>query len=40
MEYQKWYEKYEKDLFKDFADLNGVDFNLFCDREFERSLDK
>lgn len=40
MEFQEWYKKHEKELYEEFANVNGENFHFFCDREFEESIEK
>ena len=39
MEFQEWYLKNEKELFEEFANVNGWGFSEFCQREFDRGVD-
>lgn len=37
MEYQEWFNLYEKELNKEYCDVHGRGFLLFCKNKFDES---
>jgi len=40
MEFQEWFLKWEKELYKGFADLDGEAFMRFCEDKYQEDQQK